>query len=158
MQHRPPSHNRPLLRAAEPCPPAGNQPIPGTTYYLSSHLFPEMAAFFYFSPTIEIPMKRFFLALLVVFLLAIAFVAWRILGPGTAFSGDTYALYIRTGMTYDQLQNLLIKDTVIESPAFFDWVAARMDYPANIKAGKYEIRKDMSILKILRLLHNGHQS
>jgi UPF0755 protein len=116
-----------------------------------------MAAFFYFSPTIEIPMKRFFLVLLVVVLLALGFVAWRILGPGTAFSSDSYALYIRTGMTYDQLRNLLQKDTVIESPAFFDWVAARMDYPANIKAGKYEIRKDMSVLKILRLLHNGRQ-
>ncbi|HET6256267.1 MAG TPA: endolytic transglycosylase MltG [Puia sp.] len=103
-------------------------------------------------------MKRFFLALLIVLLFALGFVAWRILGSGTAFSGDSYALYVRTGMTYDQLRNLLIKDTVIESPAFFDWVAARMDYPANIKAGKYEIRKDMSILGILRMLRNGRQT
>jgi UPF0755 protein len=117
-----------------------------------------MAAFFYFSPTIEIPMKRFFLLVLLVFLLALAFAGWRILGPGTAFSGDSYALYIRTGMTHDQLRNLLVKDTVVKSPAFFDWVAARMDYPANIKAGKYEIRKDMSLLGILRLLHNGRQT
>src|SRR5580692_4902397 len=117
-----------------------------------------MAAFFYFSPTIEIPMKRFILFVLVIFLLAVAFAGWRIFGPGTAFSGDSYALYIRTGMTYDQLHNLLEKDTVVKSPAFFDWVAARMDYPANLKAGKYEIKKDMSIFSILRMLHNGRQT
>jgi UPF0755 protein len=103
-------------------------------------------------------MKRFILLVLVIFLLALAFASWRILGPGTAFSGDNYALYVRTGMNYEQLRNLLIKDTVIESPAFFDWVAARMDYPANLKAGKYEIRKDMSLLNILRMLHNGRQT
>jgi UPF0755 protein len=117
-----------------------------------------MAAFFYFSPEIELPMKRFFLFVLVIILLALAFVAWRIFGPGTAFSGDSYALYIRTGMTYEQLRNVLEKDTVIKSPAFFDWVAARMDYPGSIKAGKYEIRKDMSVVSILRMLHNGRQT
>jgi UPF0755 protein len=61
-------------------------------------------------------------------------------------------------MTYDQLHNLLEKDTVVKSPAFFDWVAARMDYPANLKAGKYEIKKDMSIFSLLRMLHNGRQT
>jgi UPF0755 protein len=117
-----------------------------------------MAAFFYFSPEIEIPMKRFLLLVLVLFLLALAFVGWRILGPGTAFSGDSYSLYIRDGMTYEQLRNLLQKDTVVVSRPFFDWVAARMDYPANIKAGKFDIKKDMSMLTILRMLHNGRQT
>jgi UPF0755 protein len=117
-----------------------------------------MAAFFYFRVEIEIPMKRILLLILVIFLLALAFIAWRIFGPGTAFSGDSYALYIRTGMTYEQVRNELEKDTVVKSPVFFDWVAARMDYPANIKAGKYELRKDMSILSILRMLHNGRQT
>jgi UPF0755 protein len=103
-------------------------------------------------------MKRFLLLMLVAFLLILAFVGWRILGPGTAFSGDSYALYIRSGMTYDQLKNLFQKDTVIESPGFFDFVANRMDYPGNLKAGKYEIKKDMSLLTILRMLHNGRQT
>jgi UPF0755 protein len=103
-------------------------------------------------------MKRFLLLILVAFLLILAFAGWRILGPGTAFSGDGYALYIRSGMTYDQLKNLLQKDTVIKSPGFFDFVANRMDYPGNLKAGKYEIKKDMSLLNILRMLHNGRQT
>jgi UPF0755 protein len=103
-------------------------------------------------------MKRIFLLILVVLILAAAFIGWRILGPGTAFTGESYALYIRSGMTWQQLRNLLEKDTVIQSPAIFNWVAGRMDYPANLKAGKYEIKKNMSILNILRMLHNGRQT
>lgn len=103
-------------------------------------------------------MKRLLTTVLLIVMLALAFCAWRILGPGTAFSGDSYALYVRSGTTYEQLRNLLQKDTVIKSPAFFDWVAARMDYPANLKAGKYEIRRDMSIFNMLRMLRNGRQT
>ncbi|HXB35557.1 MAG TPA: hypothetical protein VNV35_19145, partial [Puia sp.] len=77
-------------------------------------------------------MKRFILLVVLAFLLVLGFAGWRILGPGTAFSGDSYALYVRTGMTYDQLRNVLQKDTVIKSQAFFDWVAARMDYPTGL--------------------------
>jgi UPF0755 protein len=103
-------------------------------------------------------MKRFILAAILVILLALSFAAWRILGPATAFSNDSYSLYIRTGMDYEQLLELMEKDTVLKSPAFFNWMAARMDYPRNIKAGKYEIKRDMSVLNILRILHNGRQT
>lgn len=103
-------------------------------------------------------MKRILLLVLVIFLLAASFVAWRILGPATAFAADSYSLYIRAGMTYEQLLNLMKKDTVVASPSFFNLVAERMDYPPNLKAGKYEIKKDMSVLQILRMLHNGRQT
>lgn len=102
-------------------------------------------------------MKKFITGVLLVLLVVAVFSGWRILGPGTAFSGDNYYLYIRSGMTYEQLQNLLEKDTVLKSPAFFRFVADRMHYPDNLKAGKYEIKKDMSVLGIVRMLHNGRQ-
>jgi len=117
-----------------------------------------MAAFIYFSPTIGLPMKRFLLVAFIVFLLAISFVAWRVLGPATAFSNDSYNLYVRTGMTYEQLMDLIKQDTVLKSPTFFNLVAGRMNYPENMKAGKYEIKKGMSLLEILRALHNGRQT
>lgn len=103
-------------------------------------------------------MKRFLLVAFIVFLLALSFVAWRVLGPATAFSNDSYDLYIRTGMTYEQLMNVLKQDTVVKSPTFFNLVAGRMNYPENMKAGKYEIRKGESLLEILRALHNGRQT
>jgi UPF0755 protein len=102
-------------------------------------------------------MKKFFLGVVLVLLLGCVFVGWRLLGPATAFSGDDYYLYIRTGMTYEQVVNLLEKDTVLRSPAAFRVLASRMHYPENVREGKYEIKKDMSLLNIVRMLHNGHQ-
>jgi UPF0755 protein len=102
-------------------------------------------------------MKRFILGSLLILLIVLCYAGWRVLGPATAFDGDNYFLYIRTGMTYDQVLDSLKTDKVLSSPDFFDWTAHRMDYPAGVKAGKYEIRKDMSVLSIVRMLHNGKQ-
>jgi UPF0755 protein len=102
-------------------------------------------------------MKRFFLGIVLVLLVVCVFIGWRVLGPGTAFSGENYYLYIRTGMTYEQVVNLLEKDTVLRSPVAFRFIAGRMHYPEDVREGKYEIRKDMSLLSIVRMLHNGHQ-
>src|ERR1700749_2457972 len=108
-----------------------------------------MAVFFIFGPnhfsSINLPMKRIFLVAIVLLILALSFVAWRVLGPATAFSGETYDLYIRSGMNYAEVVGLLEKDTVLKNPAGFNYIAQRMDYPANIKAGKYEIAKNMNL-------------
>lgn len=102
--------------------------------------------------------KRILLGSAVILLLLAGYAGWRLLGPATAFSNDKYYLYIRTGMNYEQLLDSLERDTVLQSPFFFDQVARRMDYPATLKAGKYEIKKDMSLLSIIRMLHNGRQA
>jgi UPF0755 protein len=102
-------------------------------------------------------MKKFFLFIVLVLLAICVFAGWRVLGPGTAFSGENYFLYIRDGMTYEQVENLLEKDTVVKSPGIFSLVAASMHYPGNVRAGKYEIPQDMSLLSIVRMLRNGHQ-
>ena len=102
-------------------------------------------------------MRIIFRIVIVVLLLLIAFTAWRLLGPATGFSDEKYNLYIRTGMDYGQVVALLEKDTVIKSPAAFNFMAGRLDYPQNVKAGKYEIKKGMSLLSILRMLRNGRQ-
>jgi len=103
-------------------------------------------------------MKKIILVIASVLLLLIGFAAWRLMGSATAFQRDKYDLYIRTGMNFDQLMALLEKDTVLKSPALFSWVAGRMDYKQNVKAGKYEIRKGMGLLSIVRTLHNGQQT
>lgn len=109
--------------------------------------------------TIKIVNKRsVFLTVLFLLLLAAAWSGWRLLGPGTSFEGEKYTLYIRTGMSYEEVLELLKKDTVVKSPAVFDLLAGRMGYRENVKAGKYEIHKDMNLLNILRMLHNGRQA
>ena len=93
------------------------------------------------------------------FLLAItaALIGWIFWGSATSFEKDKYYLYIKTGMTYDEVLNLLKKDTVLKSPYFFNLLAKKIKYPANIKAGKYEIKKEMSLTDIVRMLKNGRQ-
>ena len=61
-------------------------------------------------------------------------------------------------MTYDEEIKLLQDDNVLESISFFKWIAQRMDYPKNVKAGKYEIKKGMNLIAILRMLKNGKQT
>src|ERR1700722_16426502 len=105
-----------------------------------------------------IPMKkRIFFAIIAVLLLAAVMLTWELLGPATAFDGERYFLYIPTGMNFRSLTELLQKDQVLKSPWFFKWMASKMDYPANIKAGKYEIRNGMNLIEFLRILRNGRQ-
>ncbi len=102
--------------------------------------------------------KKILLVFTLLILLAAVFLAWGLFGPATAFSGSKYYLYIKTGMTYDEVMSLIRKDTVLQSPAIFELVAKKMDYPANIKAGKYEIKSGENLIAILRMLRNGRQT
>jgi UPF0755 protein len=103
-------------------------------------------------------MKRSFVLIVALVLIIIAsFFAWRLWGPATAFSGERYFLYIRTGMDYEQVVAELEKDTVLKSPSTFNWLAGRFDYKQNVKAGKYEIKSGMNLIDIIRMLRNGHQ-
>ncbi|HEY4335781.1 MAG TPA: endolytic transglycosylase MltG [Puia sp.] len=102
--------------------------------------------------------KRVLSAVFVLMLLATAFAGWRLLGPATAFDGEKRFLYIHTGMNYGQLLDSLRQDSLLTSPSFFDWIARKRDYPSNVKAGKYEIKKGMSLVDIVRMLRNGRQA
>jgi len=102
--------------------------------------------------------KKIIIGFSILVLLIAAFSGWKIAGPATAFSGDKYFLYIKTGMSYEQVLRLMKKDTVLRSPTVFKWLAGSMDYPTNVKAGKYEIKNGMSLLAILRMLRNGRQT
>src|SRR4051812_36136794 len=103
-------------------------------------------------------MKRILFLTIAVLILLGGLAAWKILGPATGFQREKYDLYIRTGMTYDQLVSLLEKDTVINSPAVFSWLAGRTDYKQHVKAGKYEIKQGTGLLSLIRMLKNGRQT
>lgn len=101
--------------------------------------------------------RKAFLLIFVFILFAALFFGWEFFGPATSFSKEKYYLYIRTGTDYENVLNLLKKDTVLKSPAFFKLLAKKIDYPLNVKAGKYEIKKGMSLVDIGRMLRNGRQ-
>jgi UPF0755 protein len=102
--------------------------------------------------------KRITLISLALLLFVAAVVAWLFVGPATGFSRDKYFLFIKTGMNFNQLTELIKKDTVLKNPSVFTWLSKRMDYPANLKAGRYEIKSGENLISILRKLKNGHQA
>ncbi|MFI5154847.1 MAG: endolytic transglycosylase MltG [Chitinophagales bacterium] len=102
--------------------------------------------------------KRMLFAAIALLLLLFIFTTWELVGSATAFSGTRYFLYIKTGMNFNELMSVIEKDTVLKEPALFKWIAGRIDYPVNLKAGKYEIQGGMNLISILRMLKNGRQS
>ncbi len=102
-------------------------------------------------------MKKLLFGLLIFLLLTGAITGYLIFGPATSFQAPSYELYIHTGMNYEELDSTLKKDEVLAHPGVFNWMAKRVSYPANIKAGKYEIKEGMSLLNILKMLKNGRQ-
>lgn len=103
-------------------------------------------------------MKKLLLFILLFIFIVAAAGGWLVLGPGTAFKSASHDLFISTGMNYEELDSMLRHDEVLDHPAVFKWLAGRISYPANMKAGKYEIRSGMNLLNILKMLKNGRQS
>ena len=102
-------------------------------------------------------MKKAVLVILIVAIIAGAVLVALFFGPATAFEGKNYYLHIKTGSTYQDVKNTLEKDHVISSPAFFEIVAKRVEYPQKVKAGRYNIKKGMNLVNIVRMLKNGQQ-
>lgn len=88
-----------------------------------------------------------------------AWVAWHALGPATDFDEDQVMLYIPSrALSRQTVMDSINRKNVISSPFVFDLMADRAGYWDNIKPGRYEIKKGMSNLTILRMLRNGTQS
>jgi UPF0755 protein len=102
--------------------------------------------------------KRLFLSLLTLILLFAAMTGYLVFGPATAFNTPTHDLYIHTGMNFTELDSTLKNDGVISYTAIFNWMAQRVSYPAEMKAGKYELRNGMSLFNMLKMLRNGRQT
>jgi len=102
-------------------------------------------------------MKRTVLLILLIAIMAAAWLAWSFLGDATSFEGKNYYLHIKTGSTYADVQHTLEEEHVIRSGYFFDVVANRVDYPQKVKAGRYNIKKGMNLISIVRMLKNGQQ-
>lgn len=89
---------------------------------------------------------------------ALVLAAYLLMGPNTRSFGDKKYFYIPTGSRYEDVLKGLKDQEIISSPSTFNIVARQLDYPARVKAGRYEIRKGMGNLEIVRILRSGKQS
>jgi len=101
-------------------------------------------------------MKKTIRFILLILVIAGAFAAWKIFGPSVSAPQDKF-LYVKTGSSFNDMRDELISKEIISSPKWFDWVSSVMGFNAA-KAGKYEIKKGMSLFNLIRILRNGRQT
>lgn len=101
-------------------------------------------------------MKKIIWTLIAILVLIGVFSAWKIFGP-VAHSPVRKFFYVRTGSTYHDVTNGLVKDSILNGTRWFDFVAKRLSYKI-IKPGKYEIKNGMSLFSLVRMLKNGSQT
>ena len=73
-------------------------------------------------------------------------------------SPDRTFLYIPTGANFETVMNIIRSENILERPAAFEWFAKQMDYPENIKPGKYKLEDKMNAKDLLVLLRSGRQT
>jgi len=102
-------------------------------------------------------MKKIGITIFFALLAVGAFLAWKVFGPTIRTPEGKY-FYIRTGSDYKTVTTSLKENNIISDTKLFEILAKRADYPQNVKAGRYEINKGMSLYKLVRRLKSGQQS
>ena len=97
---------------------------------------------------------------ILVFILTVAFVliyaAWNVFGPTLHKAGKEF-LYIKTGSTYQNVKDNLVKNKIIKNTFWFDEISKYADYPNKVKAGKYKVTDGMSLYRLVKMLRSGKQ-
>ncbi len=101
-------------------------------------------------------MKKTFRFVLILVLVVVLFSAWKVFGPSVTAPEEKF-LYIKTGETFSEVKNELISKKIISSTRWFNWVGGAMKFN-SVKAGRYEIKKRMSLFELIRVLKNGRQT
>ena len=101
--------------------------------------------------------KKIFLYLFLFLIIAAAFSAWKSFGP-TVHSPQSKYFYVRTGASYQNVKDSLVKNKIIGGEWWFDKVAGYLHYDKSIKPGRYKISDGMSLVNLVRMLRSGNQS
>ena len=100
--------------------------------------------------------KKIILSAFAVVLLIAGFTAWKFFGP-TVRPPEKKFFYIRTGETYEAVKENLDEQKIIAGETWFNRASKMIGYK-NIKPGRYEIKKGMSLFGLVRMLRNGQQT
>lgn len=79
-----------------------------------------------------------------------------ILSTGFNIKEPVY-IYVGEPRNYDHVLSQIEGTAHVKSIANFNKLASFMDYPANVKTGKYLITPDMNIKDVIRILKSGQQ-
>lgn len=95
--------------------------------------------------------------------LALLLTAWhlwqRITAPNVTLGGKTErSLYLGTGTEFPEVMQQLTDSGWLIRPAWFAWTARKMNYPQQVKPGRYILREAMSSRELTNLLRSGRQT
>jgi len=96
----------------------------------------------------------FYIILIIGFIFA--FCVWKVFGPAIDNPANQF-LYIRTGSSYQQVKDSLIKNKFLKESFSLAKIAKYGDYPHNVKAGKNKIPDGMSLYHLIKILRSGKQ-
>ncbi len=101
--------------------------------------------------------RKVILFIVLVLILFAVFCGWEVFGP-TVQNPKKHFLYIKTGSTYADVKDSLLKNDMINRDFWFDQVSKYAGYPQKVKAGKYKVTKGMSLYHLIKMLRSGRQS
>ena len=102
--------------------------------------------------------KKILWAIALIGLAAFAYIAYNIYGamfsPNTNFEEDSKIIYISNDDSYTQVRNQLIP--ILEDIGGFDALARQKKYTANVKPGKFVIKKGMNNNDIINSIRSNN--
>ena len=98
-------------------------------------------------------MKKIIFSLLMVLLVLTGWVGWGLFGP-TVNDQQTSYLYLTSPLNKEALLEKLINEKIISTPRWAS-LLMKMGEIKKVKAGRYKIKKGMSVSQLVRNLKNG---
>lgn len=101
-----------------------------------------------------------FLGITLIVLVAVgAFVGWKAYQTfvGPSVTDKEAFFYVHTNDTYDLVLARVKSQQIVKHPDLFDFAAKKMDYPSNVKAGRYKLTPGMSNRRLIGNLRGGYQ-
>lgn len=97
--------------------------------------------------------------ILVVVLVLGAVVAWlgyqAFLAPSVTDKQEY--LYVKSSDTFEDVVRTVTEQQLVKDTRFFRYVAEAMEYPANVKPGRYKLTEGMSNRRLIGNLRGGYQ-
>jgi UPF0755 protein len=100
--------------------------------------------------------KKILLSIAFILVASAAFIGYKVWGTAVKVPEGKY-FYIKSGSTLGDVKNMLQEKGVLKNMGWFNRVANWKGYK-SIKAGRYEIKKGMSINALVNMLKGGLQS
>lgn len=103
------------------------------------------------------PIKRALFALLAVFLLMVATMAFYALRP-LPLPAEPYSFSLKQGTSLKGMSHQMHQDGLIRNERMFEWLGRMLGRAGEIKFGSYELEKTVSPLELLNIVTEGRVS